>query len=496
MTISLNTIHFKKAVLPALVSSTLLLSACGSSSSDDTETTASRATSGIITGFGSIFVNGIEFETDSASFDVDDDSNSSQDDLRIGMRVKVTGTVNADGTSGKAVSVVYSSELKGPVSNLVKTFDAVDPTLLVSVMLTILGQQVEVNSDTTFDDDFGLTMATLQVGDLLEVSGFSSASGIIATHIEKQKAEQYDASDEVEIKGEISQLTDSSFVVRGISISYDTNTYFDDGLTVADLVDGLYVEVKGTYDADQDLFIASEIEASKDQLDDSDDEVEIEGMVADYDADAMTFSVQGLTVDFSASPKMEPASLQLADGIKIEVEGNMANGVLVASKIEQRGQKIEVQAMISALNDFDTNDPSISLSLFGGDGNITVRVNHQTKMEDSRGEDESMTLNNLAVGDYVEIKAFYDGTQVINAVELERDEMDEIELQGPITAFDEGVQSVTMFGQTFDLSQARYDGEDMYLNASQFYAMLAEGVFVKLTDKNGDGVIDEAELDD
>ena len=42
-------------------------------------------TSGAISGFGSVFVNGIEFETAGTSFDVDDDPAAVEGDLGIGM---------------------------------------------------------------------------------------------------------------------------------------------------------------------------------------------------------------------------------------------------------------------------------------------------------------------------------------------------------------------------------------------------------------------------
>ncbi len=46
---------------------------------------------GTVTGFGSIFVNGVEFETDTAEFEVDDDGiGSGQADLNIGDIVVVT----------------------------------------------------------------------------------------------------------------------------------------------------------------------------------------------------------------------------------------------------------------------------------------------------------------------------------------------------------------------------------------------------------------------
>ncbi len=490
---------FKPAVLPALIASTLMLSACGSSEPTDATATAdnsaAKSFSGIITGFGSVFVNGVEFETEQASFEVDDDSNSDQSDLRIGMRVTLRGSVNDDGMTGSAQSIVYENELKGPVSALTQTYDAVDPTLLVSVTLTIFGQQVEVTADTTFDDDYGLTMATLQVGDVLEVSGFSTASGIVATHIEKQKAGSFDETDPVELKGEISEVTANSFLLRGLQVQFDDTTEFDDGLTADALVNGLFVEAKGLFDSTANVLMASKIEATHDQFEDDEDEVEIEGVVSDYDADAQTFMLQGVTVDFSAAVTLSPANLQIADDLKLEVEGDMQNGVLVASKIKQRGQKIKVKAPVASINDIDTADPSISLSLFGGTGNITVRVSGQTEMKDDQGEQDHITLADLNVGDYVEIKAFYDGTAVINAVELERDEMDKIRLQGPLAGFDPVAMTVTLFDQDFDLSQASFSAGDMDVSLSDFYAALVDGQFIKLTDKNADGVIDEVELE-
>ncbi len=72
---------------------------------------------GAITGFGSIFVNGIEFETDSSSFDVDDDSVATEGDLALGMVVTVIGTINNDGVTGSASSVEYDDEVEGPVGN-------------------------------------------------------------------------------------------------------------------------------------------------------------------------------------------------------------------------------------------------------------------------------------------------------------------------------------------------------------------------------------------
>ena len=59
------------------------LTACGgggSGSDSSTATTGSMITSGVVTGFGSVFVDGVEFETDSSSFSLDDGDDGIEDE--------------------------------------------------------------------------------------------------------------------------------------------------------------------------------------------------------------------------------------------------------------------------------------------------------------------------------------------------------------------------------------------------------------------------------
>ena len=56
---------------------------------------------GTITGFGSVFVNGVEFDTSGASITVDG-TPASESDLGIGMVVAVEGAFNENGLTGKA----------------------------------------------------------------------------------------------------------------------------------------------------------------------------------------------------------------------------------------------------------------------------------------------------------------------------------------------------------------------------------------------------------
>ncbi len=66
--------------------------------------------SGSISAFGSIFVNGVEYETNGAMITVDGDS-ATEADLGLGMVVLVIGTVNDDGVTGTAEQVIFDDEV-------------------------------------------------------------------------------------------------------------------------------------------------------------------------------------------------------------------------------------------------------------------------------------------------------------------------------------------------------------------------------------------------
>lgn len=297
----------------ATAGATIIASGCGGSSSDDDrEVVTSR---GEITGFGSVYVNGRKYHTDHARFRVDDHGGD-QDDLRVGMIVTVYG--HHDDAGYHADRIIYDNELKGPVASI-QIIDGDSKTL------TILGQTVLVTRTTRIDDDGNLTYDTIALGDVLEVSGYVGEEQLIATHIELQ-----DDDDEIEIKGVIENLTDSDFEIRGFHVSYDENTALED---ISRLEEGLFVEVEGRLDMAGTTLIAREIEAEDEHLDDDRGEIELHGVISGYDDENMTFTVQGQQVDASTA-KLEPASLVLADGLWVEVEGHLAGSVLAADEIE------------------------------------------------------------------------------------------------------------------------------------------------------------------
>jgi hypothetical protein len=90
-------------------------------------------------------------------------------------------------------------------------------------------------------------------------------------------------------------------------------------------------------------------------------DTEVEGVVADLDTQAQTFTLNGLTVDYvSAEFDDDFSADQLENGMVVEVEGRIENGVLVAEEIEDEddwfddGEDLEISGAVQGAYDTDT----------------------------------------------------------------------------------------------------------------------------------------------
>ena len=123
----------------------LSLCACGGggSSSSTAQPLSASVSSGAITAFGSVFVNGHEFGTSHAAV-IDDDTGASDStsSLEVGMVVAVKPT-DASTTSSPEASEIH-------VSPLVRGF--VDASVASPSTLTVMGQAVQLTSATVFVD--------------------------------------------------------------------------------------------------------------------------------------------------------------------------------------------------------------------------------------------------------------------------------------------------------------------------------------------------------
>ncbi len=470
--------------LTALSSAILLslgLTACGGGGGDTTASASNIISSGTITGFGSVYVNGVKFETVGTSFDIEG-TQGSQDQLAIGMVVQVNGVINPDGITGTATSIVFDDDLQGQVAGY--TTDG------LTASFTVMDIPVQLDSKTTYfdPDNGGIAIDTITDGQFVELSGFFDGNGtLIASRIENKNG----SDNNVELKGNITGLNGTDFTLKGISVDAST-------ARLEDLANGLqentYVEVKGTYDGTK--IIATKVESEEFKFGDS-DEFEIEGFISDFANNQ--FKVNGITVDISQVRKMEPRNMQLANNLQIEVEGRLVNGVLIAEELKMRTGEVELQAYISSV-DYDNGTFEVTM----GTNNtiLTIATGIETQFEDDIDgffdtRDISNRLKDLQTGQFVEIEGYQDDTGNIFAVEVEVSDPDDIEIQGVL----ESIQSdqITVLGVNFTInSTTRFEGtNDNTLTQTTFEAAVAAGQsWVKVKDTNDDGIADKIEIED
>ena len=469
------------------------LAGCGGGS-DSTATSPPAAsptpqtTVGKITGFGSIYVNGIEYETTGATYEVDDMLASGDASLAVGMVVNVQGSVNADGRTGQANSVSYDDDIEGIVADL--TTDADDPGIKT---FTVMGVTIQASSTSTNfegEDDPDFSFDTIMDGDIVEVSGEFSGDVLIASYIEKQDA----LDDDVEAKGTVDLYngTDAFVLILRNGSTLDVTIATGAELPAAGVADGQFVEIEGTIPdpATPNAVLASKVELEDhDRIgDDDDDEVEIKGILS-FDAETGQWSVMDVALSFDGGTEYSPAELAsgIADGsaagLLVEVEGDYVNDVLNVDEIELEEDDLEFKADVADVTATDARDGTVTLSFGAAMGTVDVEVSADTMFLDDEAA-VHFDLNSLMLDDKVEIEARIGGDGSIYASTLQLEDDAGYEIEGPTEAIDE--ISITVLGISFGL-----DMDTFFENG-----VPAVGDYAEVEDDDADGIADSVELDD
>ena len=433
---------------------------------------------GAVTDFGSIFVNGVEFSTSSASI-MRDDVAVSENELRRGMVVEVRGSFAAS-NSGTASTVLVEEAVRGPLES--KGAGTPD----TGVTLVVLGQSVRVDGATLIDDNVcdGMELcATLEqrfaaigAGDLLEVHGQRTPDGsIAATFIEKKTAPVVFV-----VRGAVASHSAAAqtFMVGALAVAYGGATIGDMPAPSGNNWNGLFVEAKGT-SCSGVLPACGTLTATK---------VEPEGLGV---AEAAQAEVEGFvtalvsTSDFvvGSQPVLTNGATaflggdqgEIALGVKLEVEGSLGAGVLTATKVKFKDSiKLESNATATAT----------TITLEGLPG-ITVTANAFTEVKTTGGATET-NLTPLG-GRNVRIRGRVSGAASVIASEIEdrgvADAGADVILQG----FATGATNPTfeILGVTVNTSQLAdpadfKDANDNAIGSTAFYnALTPSGTLVK-----------------
>lgn len=415
---------------------------------------------GPITGFGSVFVNGIEFATGGTSITVDG-SAASESALKIGQMVEVRGTLNSTSNTGTATSIAASDQFEGPVQ-------AVD---LPGLNFTLLGNVIRVTGTTVFDNSFATpSLAGLTVGQWVEVSGLRNSAGeVVATRIEPRQA-----NGEIELNGAVTALDTAarSFRLGGSTVNYAAAT------VSGALANNVCAEVKGSTFTGTTLN-ATRVEVKSCTLTTASNDVgKIEGFVTRF-ASATDFDVGTQKASTTATTTyVGGVAADLALNKRIEVEGTFnASGVLVASKIQFKSDTTtRFTGTIDALNATDR-----TLTIFG----VTISTSGTTSYDDnSNARARPFSFAQLRTGDYLELRGS-EGTNALTAgatVIVRRDLDSRRELQS--TARNVASPNFTLVGVTVTTTGSTEfrDLNGNSITQAQFFSQIAgRGVKVRGT---------------
>ena len=378
-------------------------------------TTTAVVSTGPITRFGSVILNGIEFDTTQAEIRVEDQI-VREDDLRIGMRVTVEGVRDNNGVA-RATRVVLRKNVEG----LIASIDAGNNTFVV------LGQTVLVDSLTVIEDraqSSSIAFSTLAEGQFVEVSGLVDANGtIVATRIERKTGFVAGVT-EVEVRSTLSGLDTSArtFMLGALKVNFSTAT------VVGSLSNGVFVQVRGTQTAPGSIITATRVTVEDPTVGGAaGTKIELEGFVTEFTLAAAVFRVNGQAVTMTAQTVFDNGTVaDLVLNARLEVEGQLdTNGTLVAEKISFRrrnGGSVRIEADVEVVT-------TTTVTLLG----LVVRVDTLTQFKDDMGGERNFRFDRIRLGDRLEIRGDFDAQGNIVATRLRRrPPTTEVVLQGAV----------------------------------------------------------------
>lgn len=353
-------------------------------------------TNGTITGVGSIIVNGIRYNNDTATVLHRDDGTVANVSLQLGMVVAIEGssvvpatTVNGTPTA-TATRIIFGSEWLGPVgTKSVNSFE-------------VLGHTVDVLATTIFDGEISQYSALTSLhyvevyGYVDQVNGRIQASRVEATSI---------APTTYKLSGNITQI---DLINRTASMGTTPVSWSAGVALPAGLTSGSFVRVQIDPGSISGVWNLTRIQLLTSPLVDFDtddgDEAEIHGSITSYQSSA-SFSVNGIPVDASRAS----ITGTLASGVSVEVKGSITSQQVIATQVEVQDSSVvaarefEFHGMVSNLN---TSASTFVL------GDYTFTYNSNTQYE---GVDWSVNPS-----PYVEVNAIYsDGVWIATEIELE-----------------------------------------------------------------------------
>jgi hypothetical protein len=242
------------------------------------------------------------------------------------------------------------------------------------------------------------------------------------------------------------------------------------------------------FDAKTTTLIATRVDKQMSDVEEAGNhgDMEREGLISDLKpGPPPEFSVGGEPVTTtSTTVYRNGTAADLANGVKVEVEGSLNGNVLVADVVSfHHNGGIELQSTVDAVTVDAVDKMAGTLKVLG----VQITVTSSTRIEDrsSSAPVEMFSLSNINVGDTVSVHGFESpaGSGKLVATRLEREPKSmEVEVDGPFPAGTSGTSlQFTVFGITVDASSATLRGADGATLMLADFLKQAVGQYVEVT---------------
>jgi hypothetical protein len=282
--------------------------------SGGTGVTADAAGIGSVDGLGSVILNGLRYDTDTATFTIED-----APELQIGMSARIAGKVDANFTSGVASQVMSAAELRGAASGI----DTAAGTF------TVMGTSVSIDSATVWGDANGL--ADVTAGHVVQVWGLPGAPGTLrATRVQVTPS----LTDPL-VTGTVQNLdaTHKTFMLGQLTIDYNAAAF--SGIDASTLANGVIVRARGTVPPMAGVLAATKVQGWYAIPVSDGTALQLAGVITSF-ASRSAFKVLGTPVDAGNAQITGGPAGSLGNGVKVEVDGFMSGGVLMVKKLRIR----------------------------------------------------------------------------------------------------------------------------------------------------------------
>ncbi len=295
---------------------------------------------GPITGLGSIFVNDVRFDDSVGAKDEDGHAVTSALGMIVDVSAGPTRTDSQGYTAATASSVRVIKAIEGPVQGLADT---------AAGTVMVLGQTVIVDGATLYQG-LPLGLASLSDGTLVTVYGLYDA------HLQRYLATRIEAAsglDDHVVRGRVTDVPNSNghprFEMAGLVV---------DGRNLqAQPVVGQMIRVKLDKDSGPDAdgrWTARTFDAVTPTARTDGTTLKVEGLVSDF-VSLINFKVDGQPVNAAT---YDGSGGALTNGSRVEAEGSVSAGVLVASKLSIKsggGSTAAKAKLIGAISGVNTD---------------------------------------------------------------------------------------------------------------------------------------------